>query len=1076
MKRTLWLSAATAVLLLASGLAAPALAQNGNLANDAVLTPGTGSGQNPVPNRKFNDATGMFTISTSDMRGRDPFYQLVEENYRENRITEAQFNSLVQQHVDSIGKLVSNISGQFSNMTPDQLQKLAGGFLTSGGKLVDVINSDTSNSADIAGAFTDTLLPTAQLGKSVEQMIMPAIQQYCNDLSQLMGQYNEVVQSAPDRFTPSERRRVSESTQKLQTYVRLNLPSNIGTTEHQLDQAIVDFSNPDKQEKLKKTISQSIDKHGGADLFRRNIRAQMGGDPIEIGLVLMEQGFVEASNAAASYNPIYDEQGTESEPETSPSPSPSTTSTPARTPVRRGTIPPADPYADFRVPQSQQEEPTPNPAPRPTPRPTPRPAPQPTPRPAPQPVQMTQIDPETGLPRPMVTHPEDQHRTGPLDPVQLHQTSDSGPYGDELMAMGSDEYDADYDPEMVASAFTLEEQGVASDAPGGPRPPHTPPSQPTYHAGDGSFTLEGLNGYYEMPDGSFVLADSDHQLPPQPQRHHTFTLDDLDVPDSDTPLARHTPPSEPTYHEGDGAFTPEGLNGYYEMPDGSIVLADADHRLPPEGERQVIATDDGYDGDYDVDRMSDNQTRSARDGRFSDTDAFDAAMAALADSIDANNRRVEDESDEALQRWNDYADQVWYDEDGNIHHAVHNRPVNDYEAAPQDTRSATQIDRDNGADNPWHSFEPSDFGDGLEVADLEAIYAGYDIDNMALGSSGRSLSSAGNSLSAAGHSLGFDLQLPGFGPDTAQLALDRANGLLIDAAGEWHTPTDWPGLGIGDDSILVGNGGRSTDPALASLNDLRDTPGYDDLYGALHGDNLWNNQPLAETGHDLAEALYGPLWSDRPYRLQAGAGLAYGGFTGGVDVANLAGISMSQYRMLTANDVNGGLSRLLAQPFNVLLTWGSGAYDLDLHMTGPVAEGSSDRFHIYFAAQGVLDTTPWAQLIKDCICASGSEVILTSALVKGQVYRISVFDYGDQSAGSTNLSRASDAVLQIVRGGTAVSSGNGTTIEGGHVIYTGTPTSGDAGNTWTAVEIDPDTGRIRAPDTITQSNGSDNVH
>ncbi|MEI9905026.1 MAG: hypothetical protein WDN06_14475 [Asticcacaulis sp.] len=252
------------------------------------------------------------------------------------------------------------------------------------------------------------------------------------------------------------------------------------------------------------------------------------------------------------------------------------------------------------------------------------------------------------------------------------------------------------------------------------------------------------------------------------------------------------------------------------MPDGSIVLANADHSLPSEGQRQVIGMADDYD--YDVDRLSDNQTRSARDGHFSDSDAFDAAMAALADSIDANNQRIENESDEALQRWNDYADQVYYDEDGNIHRVQHDRPVNDYEAEPQDTRSATQIDRDRNEDDPWNSFDPSHIGEGFgKWADLEAIYAGYDIDNMALGEAMRSLSSVGTSLSSAGTSLGFDLQLPGFGPTTAQLALDRANGMLIDAANEWHTPTDWPIIDTGDHTILVSNGGpqHRSGPGLA---------------------------------------------------------------------------------------------------------------------------------------------------------------------------------------------------------------------------------------------------------------------
>jgi hypothetical protein len=49
----------------------------------------------------------------------------------------------------------------------------------------------------------------------------------------------------------------------------------------------------------------------------------------------------------------------------------------------------------------------------------------------------------------------------------------------------------------------------------------------------------------------------------------------------------------------------------------------------------------------------------------------------------------------------------------------------------------------------------------------------------------------------------------------------------------------------------------------------------------------------------------------------------------------------------------------------------------------------------------------------------------------------------------------------IVRGGAAVSVGNGTTIQGGTVVFAGAPTAGRPGNTWVGVEIDPRTGQIR---------------
>lgn len=179
-------------------------------------------------------------------------------------------------------------------------------------------------------------------------------------------------------------------------------------------------------------------------------------------------------------------------------------------------------------------------------------------------------------------------------------------------------------------------------------------------------------------------------------------------------------------------------------------------------------------------------------------------------------------------------------------------------------------------------------------------------------------------------------------------------------------------------------------------------------------------------------------------------------------------------RQVTANGL-GGLDALLAQPFNVILTWGANAFDLDLHMTGPLGAQAAERFHIYYAAPGNLAAQPFAALIKDCICNSGSEVILTSALNRGGVYRVSVFNFGNESATSTNLSDASQATIQIVRGGTTQSVGNGTTIVGGRTLLTVTVPNGQPGNTWIAAEINPTNGRITVPRVVVQSEGSANV-
>jgi hypothetical protein len=362
---------------------------------------------------------------------------------------------------------------------------------------------------------------------------------------------------------------------------------------------------------------------------------------------------------------------------------------------------------------------------------------------------------------------------------------------------------------------------------------------------------------------------------------------------------------------------------------------------------------------------------------------------------------------------------------------------------------------------------------GLSVLDLEPIYEGWD--PYANGFHYPGPSSAGTSLSSAGNSLRVDWYLPPAQDLSAQIAADRAAGYFARGASEMGMAIDWGGFNLAADPFRVNDPSRRS--PLGDLWATNTTPGEDLWGGRLYGDrNPWAYQPLTDTSRDFARLLYGPLRSDRPYEWALDpSGLDNDFSQEGMTVAWLNGMSQRDYlRALISGDTTA-LSRLLAQPFNVLLTWGPGAFDLDLHMTGPSGTSAAQRFHIYYAATGRLDDFPFAELIRDCICASGSEVILTSSLIQGGVYRVSVFNFGNQSATSTNLANGSQAVLQIVRGGQAVPQGNGTTIVGGTVIYTGEPPPDQPGNTWVAVEIDPRTGRIRAPNVITQNQGSASV-
>lgn len=304
-------------------------------------------------------------------------------------------------------------------------------------------------------------------------------------------------------------------------------------------------------------------------------------------------------------------------------------------------------------------------------------------------------------------------------------------------------------------------------------------------------------------------------------------------------------------------------------------------------------------------------------------------------------------------------------------------------------------------------------GGNLTTLQLEDIYRNYNPLNTI--PPAMSLSSAGNSLSAAGRSLS--------------------------AAG---TP-------------------------VRSGTDNYDDPAVQSLYQALYTLTSRRRGPLGPSEEDIRTANRGDydLQTDPTGRLgrESGGYVAASLFSGEVDY-------------LTRSFVNGrnGLQGLLAQPFNVLLTWGAGANDIDLHMTGPTGPGNPDRFHIFFAARGSLQSFPFAELIRDCICKSGSEVILTSSLLGGGVYRVSAFNFGDQSATSTNLSNAAEARIQIVRGGVAVPQGNGTTIQGGRLILDTRAPVGQPGNTWVAVELDPSTGRITVPARITQSRSAEDVH
>ncbi|MCK9377318.1 MAG: FecR domain-containing protein [Syntrophobacterales bacterium] len=155
--------------------------------------------------------------------------------------------------------------------------------------------------------------------------------------------------------------------------------------------------------------------------------------------------------------------------------------------------------------------------------------------------------------------------------------------------------------------------------------------------------------------------------------------------------------------------------------------------------------------------------------------------------------------------------------------------------------------------------------------------------------------------------------------------------------------------------------------------------------------------------------------------------------------------------------------------FNILTSWGSGGVDLDLHLTGP---SSGSTFHVYYASRGSLTAQPYALLHADNLGSNGSEVITVQQFNTGGLYQAYVYNFGNSSTTGTNLSTASGVSLSVINGGTVVpTSGGGSTVTGGTLVTTLTPTAGQVGNTWIAVTIDPATGQVTTTNQITNTSG-----
>ena len=169
----------------------------------------------------------------------------------------------------------------------------------------------------------------------------------------------------------------------------------------------------------------------------------------------------------------------------------------------------------------------------------------------------------------------------------------------------------------------------------------------------------------------------------------------------------------------------------------------------------------------------------------------------------------------------------------------------------------------------------------------------------------------------------------------------------------------------------------------------------------------------------------------------------------------------------------GALPFGVAIPYGVQMSWAN-VSDLDLHLTGP-NPGGSTRFHVFFSDRGNYASAPFALLDNDRTGVGGTEVIGISQFTSGGPYRASVFNFGDQSSSSTSLSSQAALVVSFIQNGFISRGPAGSALINGTVVTSVSPTSGQAGNTFVAFEIDPLTQTVTPISQITNSSSSSTV-
>jgi hypothetical protein len=117
----------------------------------------------------------------------------------------------------------------------------------------------------------------------------------------------------------------------------------------------------------------------------------------------------------------------------------------------------------------------------------------------------------------------------------------------------------------------------------------------------------------------------------------------------------------------------------------------------------------------------------------------------------------------------------------------------------------------------------------------------------------------------------------------------------------------------------------------------------------------------------------------------------------------------------STDDQHGTVTPLLeGGDIRIVLTWGENPRDLDSHLTGPI-QGSSSRFHVFYADKGNANSSPYAYLDRDDTQSYGPETTTITEVFDG-LYRYSVHDYTNRHSTSSNALSLSSAHVDVYQG------------------------------------------------------------